>query len=132
MKVLQFGFETVDSEHLPHRITPDTVYYTGTHDNDTAVGWHSAMGTEQRQRVRTYLGPSASTIHQIMIRTVLVSVANLAIIPMQDVLGLGTDERMNRPGQPQGNWEWRVQSSQLSDSHATWLRELTELAGRLP
>lgn len=132
MKVLQFGFDTVDSEHLPHRVTPDTVYYTGTHDNDTAVGWHSVMGTEQRQRVRTYLGHSASTIHQNMIRTVLVSVAGLAVIPMQDVLGLGSDERMNRPGEPHGNWEWRLQTSQLSDSHAAWMRELTELSGRLP
>jgi 4-alpha-glucanotransferase len=132
MKVLQFGFDTVDNEHLPHRVTSDTVYYTGTHDNDTAVGWHGALGPEQRQRVRVYLGHSASTIHQIMIRTILTSVADLAVIPMQDVLGLGSDERMNRPGDPHGNWEWRLQINQLSDSHAAWLRELTELSGRLP
>ena len=132
MKVLQFGFDTVDSEHLPHRVTPDTVYDTGTHDNDTAVGWHAAMDAEHRQRLRTYLGHSASTIHQVMIRAVLTSVADLAVIPLQDVLGLGSDERMNRPGEPQGNWEWRLQSGQLSDTHATWLRELTELSGRLP
>jgi 4-alpha-glucanotransferase len=130
MKVLQFAFGSAESDHLPHSLTPDTVVYTGTHDNDTVRGWFGNAGPEERQRALDYLGSDGREIHWDFIRAALTSVADLAVVPLQDVLGLGSEARLNRPGEPSGNWQWRLTSEQLTDDLGNRLRRLTELAGR--
>jgi 4-alpha-glucanotransferase len=131
MKVLQFGFSELDSTHLPHRYTPDTVVYTGTHDNDTSRGWFEHLPPEDRQRALDYLASDGRQIEWDLIRTAYASVAELAIVPVQDVLGLGGDARMNTPGRTSGNWRWRVAAEQLEAQRAMRLRRLVELTGRL-
>ena len=130
MRVLQFGFASPDSEHHPDRITEDTVVYTGTHDNDTARGWFQAAGQEERRRVLETLASDGSQVPWDLIRAAFSTPARLAIVPLQDVLGLGSEARMNRPGEPQGSWEWRVEKRQLSAAPAARLAELTEHCGR--
>jgi 4-alpha-glucanotransferase len=117
------------------------VAYTGTHDNDTTVGWFRSVAgegstrtAEQIERERTfclnYLNTNGEEIHWDFIRGVLASVANTAIIPLQDLLGLGTEARMNLPNSTEGNWAWRFQPRALTDELADRLRKLTELYGR--
>jgi 4-alpha-glucanotransferase len=132
MKVLQFGFSELDSPHLPHRYTPDTVVYTGTHDNDTSRGWFEQAPAEDRQRALDYLGSDGRPVEWDLIRAVYTSVAELAIVPVQDILGLGTEARMNTPGQHGGNWRWRAAAEQFEPQRAAGLRRLVELTGRLP
>ncbi|HEY3124539.1 MAG TPA: 4-alpha-glucanotransferase, partial [Thermoanaerobaculia bacterium] len=98
MRVLQFGFSEDDSEHLPHRHVADSVVYTGTHDNDTTRGWFAALGGRERRRVLEYVGGDGSDIAGDFIRAAYTSVAGLAVVPLQDVLGLGSEARMNTPG----------------------------------
>jgi len=142
MRILQFGFGS-DSKNidLPHNYVPNVVAYTGTHDNDTTVGWFNSIAGEgstrtakQIERERTfclnYLNTEGDEIHWDFIRAVLASVANTAIIPLQDLLGLGTEARMNLPNSTEGNWAWRYESGVLGDEIATRLKELTELYGR--
>jgi 4-alpha-glucanotransferase len=144
MAILQFAFGTdpQGSGFRPHNYTRDLVVYTGTHDNDTTVGWWRSTGegdstraaadvrAEKDQAFR-YLDAEGREIHWAFIRAALASVADTAIIPLQDVLGLGSEARMNLPGRPSGNWRWRVTSGALADAPAARLRELTELYGRL-
>ena len=118
MRVLQFGFGTVDSDHSPHRHEPRAAVYTGTHDNDTTRGWFAGLGEDERQRVLTYLGATPETITAAMIRAAYGSVAELAILPLQDVLNLDGAARMNRPGQEGGNWCWRVRHQDVPDGAA--------------
>jgi 4-alpha-glucanotransferase len=132
MKVLQFGFSDVDSVHLPHRYTPDTVVYTGTHDNDTSRGWFAHAPPEDRQRALDYLGSDGRQIEWDLIRSAHASVAEVAIVPVQDVLGLGSEARMNTPGQPSGNWRWRAIAGQFDSDPASRLRRLVALTGRRP
>jgi 4-alpha-glucanotransferase len=132
MKVLQFGFEEVDSNHLPHHHTIDTVVYTGTHDNDTTRGWYSALDENQRRRVLDYLGTAETDVHWGMIRAALSSVARMAVLPAQDLLGLGSEARMNTPAVAHGNWSWRLDVGTLDGTLAETLRRLTRLTGRLP
>ncbi|MGH9970355.1 MAG: 4-alpha-glucanotransferase [Pyrinomonadaceae bacterium] len=142
MRILQFGFggdpKNID---LPHNYVPNVVAYTGTHDNDTTVGWFRSVAGEgstrtakQIERERTfclnYLNSTGKEIHWDFIRTVLASVANTAVVPLQDVLGLGTEARMNLPNSTEGNWSWRVKPKALTDDLAKRLSELTELYGR--
>ena len=108
MKVLQFAFYGADSEYLPHRHTPNAVVYTGTHDNDTARGWYAALKPEERERVFDYLGCDGRDIEWALIRAAYGSVAERAIVPLQDVLGLGSEARMNTPSEPADNWGWRA------------------------
>ncbi len=131
MKILQFGFSHVDSPHLPHRYDPHTVVYTGTHDNDTARGWYDHATHEERDLAREYLGCEAENIAWAMIRAAYTSVAETAIVPMQDILGLDSEARMNRPGDKHGNWSWRMQAGALTSVAAERLHKLAEVTGRL-
>ena len=131
MKILQFGFGEVDSPHLPHRFEPRTVAYTGTHDNDTARGWFASAPEDERQMVRDYLGCDEDDVAWGLIRIAYTSVAEIAIVPAQDILALGTEARMNRPGAAQDNWSWRFKLGALTREHAEKLRRLAEISGRL-
>jgi 4-alpha-glucanotransferase len=132
MRVLQFAFgsDAADDPHKPHNYVQHCVVYTGTHDNDTAQGWFSTLTPEERQRALRYLHSNGRAVHWDMIRVVLASVANTAIVPLQDVLGLGTTARMNQPGTNQYNWRWRLQPRQLHAHLSERLRTLTHTYGR--
>ncbi len=130
MKVLQFGFGEADSDHLPHRHTPEDVVYTGTHDNDTTEGWFRTLPAPERQRVLDYVGGTAADVSWSMIRAAMTSVAGLAVIPLQDLLELGSEARMNTPGLATGNWSWRFDPERLDAALAARLRRLTLLSGR--
>ncbi len=142
MRILQFGFGT-DAKNidLPHNYVPNVVAYTGTHDNDTTVGWfHSVAGEGSTRTAKqieregkfclAYLNTDGEEIHWDFIRGVLASVANMAVIPLQDLLGLGTEARMNLPNSSDGNWSWRYEARALTEGIATRLRDLTKLYGR--
>jgi len=126
MRVLQFGFDLHDGEHAPHRLTRDIVVYTGTHDNDTTRGWFAALDPATKARVLDYLGGTADEVSWSMIRTAYTSVADLAIVPLQDVLDLGSEARMNVPGVARGNWSWRAPSDAFTPERAHRLRRLAE------
>lgn len=131
MRVLQFAFDSdAASPHLPHNHTPDSVVYSGTHDNDTTVGWYSSLEEPIRHRVRLYTGSSGHDIYWTLIRLAMTSVAEMAIFPLQDVLGLGSEARLNLPGRPHGNWSWRFRRDALRPELAAALRELAILTGR--
>ncbi|MCX7846694.1 MAG: 4-alpha-glucanotransferase [bacterium] len=132
MKILQFGFGgDAQNEFLPHNYPRHCVVYTGSHDNDTSLGWYRSADEKTRDHVRRYFMCDGSDISWVMIRAALASVAELAIIPLQDVLSLDSTARMNFPGRPEGNWQWRYVPEQLTSSVASRLRELTELYGRI-
>jgi len=130
MRVLQFGFGDVDGDHLPHRWERAIVGYTGTHDNDTTRGWFEKAPAIERRRALAYLGGTPETIHWSMMRAVHASVADTAVVPLQDVFGLGNEARMNLPGKAGGNWGWRARRESFTPDVAARLRELTELTGR--
>jgi 4-alpha-glucanotransferase len=130
MKVLQFAFFEPNSPYLPHRHVPNAVVYTGTHDNDTARGWWESLEPATRQRVRDYLGCDGPEIEWDLIREAYKSVADRAIIPLQDVFGLGSEARMNTPAEPAGNWSWRARSEAFRGDRAARLARLAELTGR--
>jgi 4-alpha-glucanotransferase len=134
MAVLQFGFGDVGSHtHLPHTFTADKVVYTGTHDNDTILGWwESGASEEERRHARSYLGPSEDGVNWAIIRCAINSVASLCVVPLQDVLGLGSEARMNVPSKPEGNWRWRLRPGMLGADLAEKLAMLAEVADRLP
>jgi 4-alpha-glucanotransferase len=132
MKILQFAFAQDDSPHLPHRYEPETVAYTGTHDNDTARGWFDHATDEERDNALNYLGcATADDIAWGLIRAAYTSVADTAIVPVQDVLGLGADARMNVPGAEHDNWSWRLQPGALTHESAIKLRRLAQVTGRI-
>ena len=143
MRILQFAFSSdTSNQDLPHNYHRNVVVYTGTHDNDTAVGWFDSVAGEgstrtaeqikkERAFCMRYLHTDGKEIHWAMIRAVLASVANTALIPLQDLLGLGTEARMNLPNSTSGNWSWRFQQGDLTTAHIERLRELTETYGRL-
>jgi 4-alpha-glucanotransferase len=131
MKILQFAFAQDDSPHLPHRYDPHTVAYTGTHDNDTARGWFDRASEDERENALSYIGcANADEISWGLIRTAYTSVADTAIVPVQDILGLGSEARMNTPGAEQHNWSWRVQAGALTHDSAVKLKRLATLTGR--
>lgn len=114
MRVLQFAFGEDESNHfLPHHYIPNTVAYTGTHDNDTTIGWWSSLPAREKTFAQQYLSCDGQNIQWDMMRALSNSQANTVIYPMQDVLGLSSICRMNHPGQPEGNWEWRFTWSQV-------------------
>jgi 4-alpha-glucanotransferase len=131
MKVLQFAFSEEDSPHAPHRHVENAVVYTGTHDNDTARGWFAALPPEDRRRVLEYLGGDGGEIEWDLIRAALASVADRAIVPLQDVFSLGSEARMNMPGMSANNWRWRAKSEDFTAERAGRFRRLVELTGRL-
>ncbi|HKF43627.1 MAG TPA: 4-alpha-glucanotransferase [Thermoanaerobaculia bacterium] len=130
MKVLQFAFSADDSEHLPHRHIPNAVVYTGTHDNDTTRGWFDALPEEERRRVLDYVGGDGASIEWGFVRAAYESVARTAIVPLQDVFGLGSETRMNTPAVAEGNWSWRAAASDFTRERAGRLRRLAALTGR--
>ena len=124
MRVLQFGFNPGAGEHLPHRYRSRLFACTGTHDTDTLVGWFSGLRERDRKRVLDYLGSRRKDLSWAAMRVILMSVANLAVFPLQDVLGLGREARMNRPGTAAGNWEWRAPAGVFTKELAENLAEL--------
>lgn len=131
MKILQFAFDSgAANPYLPHNYGHDCVVYTGTHDNDTSVGWYRSLSPAQQKRVLAYTGTAGSDIAWELTRLALASVADTAIVPLQDVLRLDGTARMNLPGTPQGNWSWRVTRDLLSDNVAHSLADLVKLYGR--
>lgn len=131
MKILQFAFGSGPrNPYLPHNHIRESVVYTGTHDNDTAAGWFSSIPEIEKATVCRYLGISGKNISWDLIRAALVSVADTVIIPLQDVLSLGSEARMNTPGTAAGNWRWRYSSDALNAGLASILLELTEIYGR--
>jgi 4-alpha-glucanotransferase len=133
MKILHFAFDGDSSNpYLPFNYSPNTVVYTGTHDNDTTVGWFNERNDEQRHKVWQYLGcAQTQEIHWDLIRLAFGTVSCQAIIPLQDLLGLDSGSRMNAPGQAIGNWAWRYEAHLLTPELSDRLRHLTELYGRL-
>ncbi|MCX6237596.1 MAG: 4-alpha-glucanotransferase [Bacteroidia bacterium] len=130
MKVLQFAFASdAENEHLPHNYELDFVAYTGTHDNDTTVNWLKTVKGEERDHLQRYFG-TTEIDHWKMIRAILGSVVQMTIIPMQDLLGLGSSARMNTPGTIVNNWKWKLASSEILKEHGEKLKELTALYGR--
>jgi 4-alpha-glucanotransferase len=133
MAVLQFGFGDEGAHiYLPHRAA-GKVIYTGTHDNDTTEGWfHSGASEDERRNVESYLGSSSDGIHWEFIRAVQTSPADLALVPLQDVLGLGSEARMNTPSLHGGNWRWRLAPGQFSSELTAKLARLAYMTDRLP
>ncbi len=134
MKILQFAFGGErNSSFLPHNFeTPNCVVYTGTHDNDTTLGWYNSANEWERDHIRRYLGVDGRNIVWDMIRLAWMSVADMAVATMQDLMELGTEARMNFPGKTGGYWRWRYKPEMLQASIASRLHELTELYGRIP
>lgn len=131
MKILQFAFDgNHDNPYLPINHIANSVVYTGTHDNDTTVGWGAKLRDDERNYIYEYLGFPANSLHCALIQAALASVANLAVIPMQDILELGSEHRMNTPGTTKGNWQWRFQWEQLSTERANRLAHLVDLFNR--
>jgi 4-alpha-glucanotransferase len=133
MLVLQFAFDGDPGNlYLPHAHARNAVVYTGTHDNDTTVGWFSELSEPQRDVVRAYLGRDGGDIAWDLIRAALMSVADLAVVPFQDLLRLGTDARMNTPGLLGQNWAWRFRAEAMNGQVAGTMRHLTTLYDRMP
>lgn len=141
MRVLQFAFNEDNSDHLPQRHTPNTVVYTGTHDNDTVAGWLADERSRRGDGRWVYerlagclreakLTSADESDHFTLIELALASVAKMSVFPVQDVLGLSSAARMNVPGEPFGNWQWRLPEGALDSSLAARLRALTEKHGR--
>ena len=131
MKILQFAFSGgPDNPYLPFHHGKDCVVYTGTHDNDTTLGWYNSLDEGTRAHVDEYLGHSIEIMPWPLIRAALSSRARLAILPMQDVLGLGTEHRMNTPGTSGGNWEWRFSWDDVEADLFERLRNRARMYGR--
>jgi 4-alpha-glucanotransferase len=131
MKILQFAFGGgADNPYLPSNYTPNCVADTGTHDNDTTIGWLEKLRDDERQKIYDYLGHPQLPLHYALIHAALGSVAHMAIIPMQDILELGSEHRMNTPGTTQGNWAWRFNWDQVTPERVEHLRHLVYLFNR--
>lgn len=144
MAILQFAFgsDPQAATFQPHNYERHLAAYTGTHDNDTTVGWWTSAGAGDTTRTAQeaeaerafalrYLDAESKPIHWVFIRTLMASVADVAVVPMQDVLGLGSEARMNLPGRAEGNWRWRCASSEIQPALASRLRALAEVYGRV-
>ena len=138
MKILQFAFSgEADNPYLPENIVADSVVYTGTHDNDTTVGWYNAMDQRQQEHVLAYLREhdkqeqqQVPNILNALIEMAMASKASLAIIPMQDILALDTTHRMNTPGTASGNWYWRFNWQQLTPELKDFIADVISRTGR--
>ncbi len=135
MKVLLFAFggDLATNPYIPHNLVKNCVAYTGTHDNNTVRGWFEGEITpEDRERLLRYFGRDvpAEDLHWELIRLLMMSVASTVIFPIQDILGLGEDARMNRPATLEGNWQWRLLPDQMTPDLAPKLLEMTEMYGR--
>jgi 4-alpha-glucanotransferase len=136
MRVLQFAFdESPDNPHRPANFVHNIVVYTGTHDNNTTRGWYESLTTDQQQAVWRHLRRPPGESHEVtpeLIRLAWKSAAALAIVPLQDLLNLGSAARMNTPGRAEGNWQWRATSEMMSPATFAWLANLTEKSNRWP
>ena len=131
MKILQFAFDSdEENDFLPHTYPRNCIVYTGTHDNDTSLGWFVASKDKDKNALREYWNPDERDISWSFIKMAAASVADLAIVPLQDVLKLGSEARMNTPGTSSGNWKWRYKSIDLKDEHALRLKKMTKMYGR--
>jgi len=143
MGILQFAFgsDPQGLDFMPHNYRRNFAVYTGTHDNDTTLGWWTSSGAGDSTRTaeniraergfaREYLGTDGREMNWVLIRTILASVADMAIIPLQDVLGLGSEARMNLPARPSGNWRWRFKAGQLTPKLGERLREMVQIYDR--
>jgi 4-alpha-glucanotransferase len=138
MIVLQFAFDAREAggldelnRFLPHNHRERSVVYTGTHDNDTTAGWWAERTPAERAIVARYLGGEPADVPAAFVRMAMASVARWAVVPMQDVLGLGAGARMNRPATSSGNWGWRTGGEAFTSERAGRLRELAGLYGRI-
>ena len=133
MRVLQFGFDgSPGNPHLPHNYTRHSVTYTGTHDNDTTLGWYRTLDAATRARVDAYFGSRPEDMPLVLVRAALASVAELAIVPAADILQLGSEARFNTPGTVGGNWNWRLPPAGLTAALAEQHARLNRQYGRLP
>lgn len=137
MKVLQFAFDSrEESDYLPHNYIHNCVVYTGTHDNDTVVGWYDTLAGKDKELCNAYLNLpeeiSPECLAWEFIRAAMASVASMAIIPMQDYLGLGTEARINTPSTIGNNWKWRLGEGDFTEELAEKIKAITKLYGRLP
>jgi 4-alpha-glucanotransferase len=137
MKVLQFAFDDDargvprgENPYLPHNYEPNCVVYTGTHDNNTTVGWLASLGDAERASVLRYVGGDGNRIARDLTRLAHQSVAAVAVIPLQDLLELGPEGRMNVPGRPEDNWTWRFAEGMIPPEHTEWLADLTAATAR--
>lgn len=131
MKVLQFAFgDTAENLYLPHNLDANCVIYTGTHDNDTSVGWFASTSEDERRRAQIYLKTDGGEIAWDLIHAASASVARMAIYPLQDVLSLGSEARMNEPGRPDGQWSWRFGWDSIEQWHGQRLLEISTAHGR--
>ncbi len=133
MKILQFAFGgDPDEPFLPHNYDRNCLVYTGSHDNDTTLGWFNTAPDHEKENCVRYIGGLRDDISWEMIRLACASCANMAVYPVQDVLSLGGEHRMNTPGRASGNWSWRFLPNQLQDYHRQKLASLTHIYGRAP
>jgi 4-alpha-glucanotransferase len=131
MKILEFAFDSSEAnDYIPYNYTRNCIVYTGTHDNDTVVGWFRQASEADRRQVLDYIGNEVNDIHWSFVRLAWSSVANTAIVPMQDLLGLDSDARMNLPGTIGGNWKWRAKETDFPADFANALAAMTSLYGR--
>lgn len=131
MRVIQFAFGGFTEDiFLPHNFVPNCVSYTGTHDNDTTRGWYERMGENERHFYRRYLDRDDKNVVRDLIRLTWMSVAVFALAPMQDFLNLGNEGRMNYPGNPSGNWSWRMPAGAISSELNAWIKEINYLYDR--
>ena len=134
MKVLQFAFGETDSEYLTYHHPENSVVYTGTHDNPTTLAWAEGLTKKERKRLSAYLGLSAEASSEDLLRGLVretfVSPAALAVIPLQDILELGKEARINVPSTLGGNWEWRLSGGELTEELSAKLRKQLKLFGR--
>ena len=133
MKILQFAFDSrEESDYLPHNYTANSIVYTGTHDNDTTVGWYDTLNRKDKTFAKKYLNiRSNKDVHWAFIRAALASVSDTCIIPMQDYLGLGTEARINIPSTLGTNWKWRMLPGQFTEELAEQMKDMARLYGRV-
>ncbi len=131
MRIFQFGFGSPQDPFLPHNYVRNCVAYTGTHDNDTVLGWYKTAPRQEQVLARKYLNATARNLPWAMIRLLWASVAGTVVAPLQDLLALGTEARMNFPGKPAGNWGWRVREEELSAELGARLLEFNTIYSRL-
>jgi 4-alpha-glucanotransferase len=131
MNILVFAFDSgANNTFLPHHYRPNSVVYTGTHDNDTSIGWYERAAAAETDFLRRYLNFSGEEVAWNLIRAAWSSVAVFALTPMQDLLSLGNEARMNYPGRPSGNWTWRIPPYAFTEELEHRLRELNMLYSR--
>jgi 4-alpha-glucanotransferase len=131
MKILQFAFGgNDDNPYLPQNIEENSVVYTGTHDNDTTLGWHQALDERTKSHVNAVISDAAHKMPQALIALAMATKANIAIIPMQDILGLDATHRMNVPGTTAGNWQWRFDWDALNATHIDSIKQAIQQSNR--